>query len=35
MAVEGSSSVIKTIRAKLNKLEDQQPISNFLSVLAK
>lgn len=32
---EGSSSVIKIIRSKLEKLEDQQPISNFLSVLAK
>jgi CheY-like chemotaxis protein len=32
---EGSSSVIKTIKDKLKKLEDQQPISNFLSVLAK
>lgn len=32
---EGSSSIIKTIRDKLKKFEDQQPISNFLSVLAK
>lgn len=32
---EGSSSVVKTIGDKLKKFEDQQPISDFLSVLAK
>ncbi|MEM4250114.1 MAG: hypothetical protein QW395_07525, partial [Candidatus Nitrosotenuis sp.] len=32
---EGSSSIIKMIRDKLEKFEDQQPISNFLFVLAK
>lgn len=32
---EGSSSIIKTIRDKLKKFEDQQPISNFLFVLTK
>jgi two-component system chemotaxis response regulator CheY len=32
---EGSSAVIKTIRDKLKKFEDQQSISNFLFVLAK
>jgi CheY-like chemotaxis protein len=32
---EGSASIIMTISNKLEKLKDQQPIANFLSILTK